>query len=283
MGPKSRFSMRVRAALVNPKKLWIAIKRRSYVRLYGLIRRHPDLVTERRWDNLIVLDACRFDAFAQLNKIPGKLSKMISPGSKTEEWMIANFSNKRMKDVIYVSANPYVSHFNLRQMFGTNPFYRVVEVWKYGWSEELETVHPFAVNEATLINLKKHSEKRFIIHYIQPHFPFIGKYRIWNKGWGHIRKAVLRHSWDRLEPEGYDVWQAFENGVLDELSVWKAYLSNLELVLAYVEKLLPRLGGVTCITSDHGSAFGKFGVFYKHPGKTPLPELIEVPWLEVEK
>jgi len=263
---------------------WIGMKRRFYVTLYGLIRPHPDLITERRWNNLIVLDACRFDAFAQLNKIPGKLSKTISPGSKTEEWIIANFSNKIMKDAIYVSANPYASHFNLCQLFGTNPFYRVVEVWRYGWSEELETVHPFAVNEATLINLKKHPEKRFIIHYMQPHFPFIGKYRIWNnKGWGHIRKAVLQRSRELLEPRGYNVWQAFENGVLDKLSVWRAYLSNLELVFAYVEKLLPRLSGVTCITSDHGNVFGKFGVFYKHPGKTPLPELIEVPWLEVEK
>lgn len=250
--------------------------------VYGLIRPRPDLVIERDWDNLIVLDACRFDAFAHLNKIPGKLSKINSPGSNTPEWMVANFGDKSMEDIIYISANPFASYIKLHQIFGTNPFYRVVEVWRYGWSEELETVHPFAINEATLINLKKYHEKRFIIHYMQPHFPFIGEYRIWRKGWGpHRTRTLLAQSPMRLEPSGYNVWAAFKNGVLGKSSVWKAYLSNLELVLAHVEKLLPHLYGVTCITSDHGNAFGRFGIFYGHRAKTPIPELIEVPWLEV--
>ena len=29
-------------------------------------------------------------------------------------------------------------------------------------------------------------------------------------------------------------------------------------------------------------AFGTFNLFYGHPPNTPLPELIEVPWFEVE-
>ena len=131
--------------------------------------------------------------------------------------------------------------------------------------------------------MRKHPKKKFIIHYIQPHFPFIGKYRVWNEGWGHVRKTVIEKSPERLAPRGYDVWRAFQDGLLDKISVWKAYISNLELVLSYVEKLLPHLTGITCITSDHGDAFGKFGLFYSHPGGIPLPELIEVPWFEVAR
>lgn len=266
----------------HPRKLWSVLKRRSYLTLYRLICPSPDIITERNWHNLIVLDACRFDVFAQLNRIPGKLIKIVSPGSRTEEWLVANFSGKKMDDVVYVSANPYGSNFELSQIFGENPFYKVVEVWRHGWSDKLGTVHPFAVNTAAKVNLRKHPEKRFIIHYIQPHFPFIGKYRVWNVGWSDVRRTVVQKNPERLIPRGYDVWRAFQDGLLDRTSVWRAYISNLELVLSYVGKLLPHLTGTTCITSDHGDVFGKFGVFYSHPGGTPLPELIEVPWFEVE-
>ena len=71
------------------------------------------------------------------------------------------------------------------------------------------------------------------------------------------------------------------NGSISFELAWRAYASNLEFVLGYVKALLPNLTGKNCITSDHGNVFGKFGVFYAHPPKTYLRELIEVPWLEV--
>ena len=280
---KTRF-MRWLSYPFHPRKLWTVFKRRSYLTLYRLIRPTPDLVVERNWDNLIVLDACRFDAFAQLNRIPGKLSKVVSPGSRTEEWMIENFRNKKMKDVIYVSANPYGSYFKLPQLLGANPFYKVVEVWKNGWNEKLKTVHPSAVNDAAFINLRKYPGKRFIIHYIQPHYPFIGRVRLRVEGvsWLHVRKAFLENRKD-LGKREYTVWHALRDGKLDVQQVWKAYVANLKLVLDYVENLLPHLTGAIHITSDHGNAFRRFGIFCGHPGNTPLPELIEVPLLEVEK
>jgi len=41
------------------------------------------------------------------------------------------------------------------------------------------------------------------------------------------------------------------------------------------------LKGDVIITSDHGEAFGEEGV-WEHHIETPIPPLIEVPWLEVE-
>ena len=73
-----------------------------------------------------------------------------------------------------------------------------------------------------------------------------------------------------------------KEGKLSKEFLWKAYISNLQYVLSYVEKLLPYLKGKVVISSDHGEAFGRFNLFYGHPPNTPLPELIEVPWLEVE-
>jgi len=73
-----------------------------------------------------------------------------------------------------------------------------------------------------------------------------------------------------------------QKGIVDISTVWRAYVSNLQLVMNSVKKLLPSLIGKTCVTSDHGESFGRFGIFYGHPAKIAIPELIEVPWLEVQ-
>jgi hypothetical protein len=72
-------------------------------------------------------------------------------------------------------------------------------------------------------------------------------------------------------------------GVITYDKVWKAYISNLTLVLGFVKSLLPALKGQICITSDHGNSFGYLNLFYGHPENTFIPPLIEVPWLEVSK
>ncbi len=237
---------------------------------------------DRNWENLIVLDACRFDAFYYYSaraRMPGKCSKMISAGSSTVEWLQNNFLEVKAKDIIYISANPYASNFMLNKLLGQIPFYRVIDVWKEGWSNELNTVHPSEVNTAALRSLETFPSFRHIIHYLQPHHPFIGNVRIPERG---LKSA------DFLSPQvgsrkELNVWDKFRKGLISVDMIWKAYLSNLELVMDYVRDLLPHLHGKICITSDHGNAFGRFNTFYQHPIRTPLPELIEVPWLEIEK
>jgi len=47
----------------------------------GITRPESDPVTEEEWDNLIILDACRYDLFAELfeeNPLPGMLEKRQS-------------------------------------------------------------------------------------------------------------------------------------------------------------------------------------------------------------
>lgn len=93
------------------------------------------------WDNLIILDACRFEHFSKVNDISGKLEKVASLGSHTPEWMQENFSG-RHGDTVCVAGNPYYSKAKLKEMFGRNPFHYVEDVWDYGWDEELGTVPP---------------------------------------------------------------------------------------------------------------------------------------------
>ncbi len=46
------------------------------------------------WDNLVILDACRHDAFEDLNEIKGDLEKKASKASMTVEWLEKNLKEK---------------------------------------------------------------------------------------------------------------------------------------------------------------------------------------------
>ena len=145
----------------------------------------------------------------------------------------------------------------------------MVDVWEEGGSQRLDTVHPKEVNKFTLKTLREFPEKRLIIHYLQPHHPFIGDVRIPDaEGFGDIKFA------GKVKDERW-LWKT---GKISTKKLWRAHVSNLKLMLKYVEKLL-HLSRKTCVTSDHGNAFGRYG-FYTHPN-VALPELFEVPWLEV--
>ncbi len=182
-----------------------------------------------------------------------------------------------MKDVVYISANPYISYWYLRRTIGHIPFYKIEEVWKDGWSDELQTVHPSAVSLATLKSLALQPHKRHIIHYLQPHHPFIGRIKLIDSdavaSW--VRDESHAHTGKKL-----DAFLLAKEGFLDIEAIWRAYISNLNLVLRYVKRSLPGLDEKICITSDQGNAFGRYGVSYGHPEGYFLPDSIEVPWLE---
>ena len=58
------------------------------------------------------------------------------------------------------------------------------------------------------------------------------------------------------------------------------YLSNLEIALEEVSKIVKRCPGKIVITSDHGEFLGEGG-FYEHPTSYDFEILRKVPWLEV--
>jgi hypothetical protein len=108
-----------------------------------------------------------------------------------------------------------------------------------------------------------------IIHYLQPHAPYIGPTGA-----------------EKLPTDYLNFWSSFRDGKFDvDLeTAKKAYRENVELVIPHVETLLSELKGKTVVTSDHGELLGerdspipirRFG----HPSYTFLPELIDVPWL----
>ncbi len=219
-------------------------------------------IMEEDWDNLIILDACRYDLFLETNWIEGKLEKKISRGSHTWMFMRENFK-KVYLDTIYISANPFI-------WTKKDAFYKIFYVAPKEEIEKYGTVLPETVAaKAKEIN-KKYPHKRLIVHFDQPHYPFIGKVKIPN-----------------LPQKNYNPFYLLAEKKIEKETLWQAYKSNLERVLFVVEKLLKEFQGKTIITSDHGESFGDFAKpfpirIWGHSGPR-IKSLIEIPWLVIEK
>lgn len=242
-------------------------------------------VFDESWDNLILLDACRFDTFSEMNQIKGRLEYRISRGSSSEEFLLENFANhptrKNFPELVYVAANPYVSSLV------PDKFFKIYRVWDYGWDDKLRTVPPENVAKAALEARQAHPDKRLIIHFMQPHFPFLGGRLGRETGFGGLRSAVLNDvdPFSKLLDTTID--NLLERGELDVDQVWSAYRENLRIVLSHVEKLLPELGGRTVISADHGNVFDeRIGLLFPfkvsgHRKNFHVKQLVKVPWLIV--
>ncbi|GAI95695.1 unnamed protein product, partial [marine sediment metagenome] len=51
-------------------------------------------------------------------------------------------------------------------------FNEIIDVWKHGWDTELGTIPPWNINKAVL---DLPTRKNLLIHYMQPHEPYIGE------------------------------------------------------------------------------------------------------------
>ncbi len=238
-------------------------------------------IVDSGWDYLIVLDACRFDYFKKYSDISGELTCKISNASKTSEWLRNNFPNKY--DIVYVSANPHISDRLVDDFCGTDHFYKVLNVWRHNWDDELDTVLPGKVTEACLRALNNFPKKRMIIHYIQPHGPWIGNTKLETKV-SPAYDATNTNEDFNSERWNHDtkVWQLVKRGEISIDNVRKAYRDNLKLVLDEVKKLLEYLNGNIVITADHGESLGEYFIF-EHPPKIYTPQVVEIPWLRIKK
>ncbi|MDX1522566.1 MAG: hypothetical protein R3264_13140, partial [Anaerolineae bacterium] len=102
------------------------VLRKYYNLLRRYYRRYPSQgirVLDEEWDYLIILDACRYDHFVQMNTLEGQLEKKISRASNTNEWLRKNFTGY-YDDIVYVSGNPRCSDFELSGFKGSDHFYK---------------------------------------------------------------------------------------------------------------------------------------------------------------
>ena len=277
-------------------------------------------VYRKDWDLLIILDACRYDYFKKYaygffeKCFDCKLFKAISPASHTYEWARKVLQPVRWKDVVYVSANPYInSRAPVRDLDLRNNFFYIYDAWLHDWDEELQTVYPDVLTKRAKELIETYPAKRFIVHYIQPHAPYI-KQRI--KGFwrdfmevkentksyipkplrnclSHIIQhylplPLLRWYWRYRIRKGVKVGGEVVGFAELSLKEWrKAYIDNLLLACKHVVQLIEEI--LTCynkivITADHGEMLGDrwlFGWKVGHAAGLKYKQLIEVPWLEI--
>ena len=252
-------------------------------------------VLDEDWDNLFILDACRYDVFADQADLPGTLERRISKGSESWRFLRENFAGRDCHDVVYVTANPHAYKLEA----GT--FHATWNLLDDRWDPELQTVRPEVVADAAREALEQFPDKRLIVHFMQPHFPFLGEtgqqldhggitYQFGEDvdadvepADGHEQPATPGQNGDEERIRSILIWGQLRWNLLDVETVWQAYCENLDIVLPVVEELLSDLDGRTVVTSDHGNLFGERlspipTRAYGHPPGLFAEELRRVPW-----
>jgi hypothetical protein len=227
---------------------------------------------DRDWDILVILDACRYDMFKKLNTFDTPAQKVHSNGTHTTEFLEQNFVDREYPDLVYITASPQVARLNAE-------FAHVEHVWKNQWDNQKRTVLPEDMTDTALSVSERFPNKRLIIHYMQPHYPFIGP-----KG-DEIRNQIDYASYGSDDTEAR-IWEHLAASRIDTELVQAAYEENLRLALPAVERLVSHMTGKIVVTSDHGNIFGEQVCWlplkiYGHPPNVPAPNLTAVPWVEL--
>jgi len=232
------------------------------------------------WDNLLILDACRYDLFNQIRfkqSLDGDLQTVRSRGSDSPEFMRENFAGRDLADTVYVTANPH------EKRVLDDPFRHTDRVWVDGWDDEAGIVLPETLADRARAADETFPNKRLVVHFMQPHVPFIGETRLETpeSTMDGFRNMVLDEPADVAF--GDSVWEALQTGALEPELFWEAYRDNLIRVLDVAMPLARELPGKTVITADHGNALGErawplpFRMYF-HPSKVRMPVLNDVPW-----
>lgn len=235
-------------------------------------------IMKESWDNLIILDACRYDDFRDLNPLSGELEYRISRAADSSEFIQKNFCDRDLRDTVYITANPHVKHVS------GDVFHKIVDDPLSQWDPEVGCVKPSSVTEAALNAHSEFPNKRLIIHYMQPHDPPIGET-------GELIKDEinLAGTSNHTGPskEGTRMMTAVRDGKIPVDMARKSYRENLSIVLEEVKILLDEINGRTVISSDHGEMFGEkpypiIGRLYEHYRHPHTIELCKVPWFIIE-
>jgi len=220
-----------------------------------------DLIHNTDWDTLIILDACRPEFFKKINKFQGEFQKCRSRAHHTWLWLEQNFPD--YYDWTYFTAHPYVMPkvFKGQRFQACEHFRKIVPIWASHWNDKLGTVHPDNVGKV----VSETPYDKAIIHYIQPHGPWIGKPNMWLSPW-----TLWQH--DKFKVMGD--WIAAKLKP-DPKFMRRCYKDNLRLVLGSVKKYLPHFKGKIVITTDHSEMLGEKGL-YLHGAREPSKS--HIPW-----
>ncbi|MWG34435.1 hypothetical protein [Halomarina oriensis] len=262
--------------LREPRRFAHSLSYRINEFFYSRQSREEVVLAEEDWDVLVILDGCRYDLFAGQTVVDGTLSKRYSSASESWEYMQDNFVGRTFHDTVYITANPHW------YKLADDVFHDVVDMLELDWDDDLHTVHPADVVERAKRVDREYPDKRLVVHFMQPHFPFIGPAS------ENISHKGLSRELGVNETGEMNIWRNLElTDDHDPAAVVEAYEENLELTLPHVRELCESITGRTVVTADHGNLVGERlwpipirG--YGHPRDLHAPGLVTVPWLVCE-
>lgn len=259
-------------ALSEPQKFYDESKRvfnrvrHTPIKALFLAKYTPECnVMEEDWDNLIILDSCRFDILSELNIFEDIDSKILK-SSTSEEFIQEYFEKGEFGDTIYITANPYGARV-------TDTFFKKVSTFdenftKDGRKAKVDNLQkgwdPEIVYNTALKMYNENPNKRFIIHFMQPHAPYFGKkarmlredlreqgYEFW--AWSD---NIDRKDKDEKDNVLYSLQQAAKKEIITKDELCETYEENISVVMKYVEKLSQDIDGKSVVTADHGEMLG---------------------------
>jgi len=231
-----------------------------------------DLI-EREKFALVILDSCRFDYFQQevYDFLTGELEQVYTPATATINYIQTIWDGQY--DLTYITGlSAPTDHAFERKGLDYRPTDHIenfVHVWKLCEEKELGAVPPEAMTKTAL----QHREDKMVVHYVQPHAPYIGEYRLrddedttWGDSLQDIYEKIGRYNQ--------------KDKIISDEELQRAYRSNLRRVLTSVRKLVEQLDRPVVVTADHGELLGEDGR-YIH-GSPKHPHLCELPWFTVD-
>ena len=221
------------------------------------MRRQERVIWEERWDNLIVLDACRYDAMAEEWRGGGSVEPVLSPASWTLEWLDRVFGRLRLRATVF-SANPYISSRGEVRLHdirwrASEHFSKIHDLWLTAWDSKLGTVPPEKVYLAVAASLGlRGAEGRLIVWFMQPHYPYLSPITMGEESTALRPQDFVEGRADRAARM---IAARLASHGPEQLR--RAYRDTLRRALSSVYRLLGRLEGRTIITSDHGELLGE--------------------------
>lgn len=230
---------------------------------------------------LLIFDAGRYDYLQPLlsDQYSGEVQRTFSAARDTFEW-ISKVWQGEYDDVTYISGMVPVSDeipdFDMedfkRLYDGINPgdsIGEIVKLWEDEWDHSVATVTPERITERAM---EYTDRDKLVVHYNQPHSPFIGTPKLLGHTTGKSAKP------QKGRPNDEPIWHRVRAGEVSDEYLRMAYWGNATRAISAVKPLVRERETVVA-TADHGEALGEWGV-YTHD-RAPHPKRRAVPWQEI--
>lgn len=264
--------MRISTSVLNMRRrlLQILVRLpRNLLNGYYFLPKQKNLLQEIDWNVLIILDAARADRACR--HLHGAFP-VRSLAHLTLGWIEKFLDFARRQEILYVTGNPVVN----RELSSVAHNFSIISPWQDRWKRfgplNIPTVPPSEVRNATFEYVAESGQpSRMVVHFLQPHSPYVGDYSLPFTEWPNMKAHGLSDSVRRMP----SVRSALAQGKLSLEQVERAYESNLSLVVPYAKEVAECLKGTVVITADHGELLGEDG-YYGHRQYHPF--LRVVPW-----